>query len=123
VVSYDKKYVTLEVIPSLVEFIDYRGGGLTTISEDPPLRLQLPWIEAQQINATIITPDRGTVVLAGFKDIFTRHLKSDVPLLGDIPIISFLFGRRAKATENRRLYILITPYILDLPELIKKFAD
>jgi len=113
IVSNDRKYVTLEMRPSLAELQTMR-----TVSIRPGLNilLQLPYVVLQKAETTVTCPDRGTIMITGFKDIQMKDMKSGVPFLEDIPVINFFFTRKAKVDERRRLFMLVTPEIIDLQE-------
>jgi type II secretory pathway component GspD/PulD (secretin)/Tfp pilus assembly protein PilF len=120
IVSHDRRYVTLEMRPSLAELQTIRNLTLftaNTVQGQFPVNIQLPYVVLQRAEATVIAPDRGTVVLSGFKDIVYRDTEASVPILGDLPILSFLFKRQSKWQEERRLHILVTPEIIDLQEI------
>jgi len=113
IVSNDRKYVTLEMRPSLAQVQTIRQfsirPGLNII-------LQLPYVVLQKAETTVVAPDRGTIMITGFKDIQMKDLHSGVPFLEDIPVINFFFTRKAKSDERRRLLMLVTPEIIDLSE-------
>jgi len=113
IVSNDRKYVTLEMRPSMAQVQTIRQfsirPGLNII-------LQLPYVVLQKAETTVTAPDRGTVMITGFKDIQMRDLHSGTPFLEDIPILNFFFTRKAKTDERRRLLMLVTPEIIDLAE-------
>jgi type II secretory pathway component GspD/PulD (secretin) len=113
IVSNDRKYVTLEMRPSLAQVQTIRQfsirPGLNII-------LQLPYVVLQKAETTVTAPDRGTIMITGFKDIQMRDLHSGIPFLEDIPIVNFFFTRKAKSDERRRLLLLVTPEIIDLAE-------
>jgi type II secretory pathway component GspD/PulD (secretin) len=113
IVSNDRKYVTLEMRPSLAQVQTIRQfsirPGLNII-------LQLPYVVLQKAETTVTAPDRGTIMITGFKDIQMRDLHSGVPFLEDIPVLNFFFTRKAKSDERKRLLMLVTPEIIDLAE-------
>lgn len=113
IVSNDRKYVTLEMRPSLAQVQTIRQfsirPGLNII-------LQLPYVVLQKAETTVTAPDRGTIMITGFKDIQMKDLHSGVPFLEDIPVLNFFFTRKAKSDERRRLLMLVTPEIIDLAE-------
>ena len=80
------------------------------------IQLQLPYVVLQKAETTVTCPDRGTIMITGFKDLVMKDMKSSVPFLEDIPLINFFFTRRAKVDERRRLLMLVTPEIIDLME-------
>jgi type II secretory pathway component GspD/PulD (secretin) len=113
IVSNDRKYVTLELRPALAQLQVMR-----TINIRPGLNilLQLPWVVLQKAETTVTVPDRGTIMITGFKDILMRDMASSVPFVEHIPIVNFFFSRKAKADERKRLLMLVTPEIIDLAE-------
>jgi hypothetical protein len=113
IVSNDRKYVTLELRPALAQLQVMR-----TVNIRPGLNilLQLPWVVLQKAETTVTVPDRGTIMITGFKDILMRDMTSSVPFVEHIPIVNFFFSRKAKADERKRLLMLVTPEIIDLAE-------
>lgn len=113
IVSNDRKYVTLELRPSLAQLQTFR---LINIRPGLNILLQLPWVVLQKAETTVTVPDRGTLMITGFKDILMRDMQSGVPFLEHIPVLNFFFTRKGKADERRRLLMLVTPEIIDLAE-------
>jgi type II secretory pathway component GspD/PulD (secretin) len=91
---------------------------MRTVNIRPGLNilLQLPWVVLQKAETTVQIPDRGTLLISGFKDLFVKDMQSGVPFLEHIPVLNFFFTRKAKADERRRLLMLVTPEIIDLAE-------
>ncbi len=119
IVSNDRKYVTLELRPSLAEVQVLRTININTGSLNPQpgtTVVQLPWMVLQKAETTVSIPDRGTLMISGFKDIVMNDAQSGVPFLEHIPILNFFFTRKGKNNERRRLLILVTPEIIDLAE-------
>jgi type II secretory pathway component GspD/PulD (secretin) len=120
IVSNDRKYVTLELRPSLAELqtirsIDINGGSGQQQGVGAAI-IQLPFIVMQRAETTVTIPDRGTLMISGFKDIIMRDMKSGVPIFDSIPVLNLFFTRKGKTSERKRLMILVTPEILDLSE-------
>jgi type II secretory pathway component GspD/PulD (secretin) len=117
IISNDRRYVTMELRTT---FADFQGFRVVLI--DPPINavLQLPFLVLEKAETTVRIPDRGTLLISGFRDILSRDLMSTVPFLGDIPIINFFFSRKAKGIEKRKLLILVSAEIIDLGEHLKQ---
>ncbi len=113
IVSNDRKYVTLELRPSLAQLQTFR---LINIRPGLNILLQLPWVVLQKAETTVTVPDRGTLMITGFKDILMRDMQAGVPFLEHIPVLNFFFTRKGKVDERRRLLMLVTPEIIDLAE-------
>jgi type IV pilus assembly protein PilQ len=56
--------------------------------------------------------DGGTVVLGGIYQQSERGTQSKVPLLGDIPLLGFLFRSTGRSQEKTELMVFITPKIV-----------
>jgi general secretion pathway protein D len=63
-------------------------------------------------NTTVVVKDRETMVIGGLIRDNVTSAESKVPLLGDIPLIGWLFKYRTTKVEKTNLMIFITPYII-----------
>lgn len=121
VISHDKKYVTLDVRPTLATLIGgiistilISLGSFTNVANQVPIGV--PEISLQQSFTSVTVPNGGTVLLGGFKSLNETKLTSYLPILGKIPIIGNLFRRKSQVQEKRSLVILLTARIVDLRE-------
>lgn len=72
----------------------------------------VPSINSKKVSTEVLVENGGTVVIGG---VFTQDLsegESKVPLLGDIPILGWLFKSNAKSDNREELLIFITPKIM-----------
>jgi len=67
----------------------------------------------RQINTTVLAGDGQTIVLGGLIDDDIQESAQKVPLLGDIPLLGYLFSSRATTKVKRNLMVFIRPTILD----------
>ncbi|MFN9977362.1 MAG: type II secretion system protein GspD, partial [Phycisphaerae bacterium] len=96
--------VTLEIAANLSAFEGSGSGGI------PP-----PRNKAGISNKAVTVPSDMTVVIGGI----TLNTRTDtvrkVPLLGDIPLVCYLFRDTNKTERKTVLYIFITPRIINDP--------
>jgi type II secretory pathway component GspD/PulD (secretin) len=96
--------VTLEIAANLSAFEGSGSGGI------PP-----PRNKAGISNKAVTVPSDMTVVIGGI----TLNTRTDtvrkVPLLGDIPLVGYLFRDTNKTERKTVLYIFITPRIINDP--------
>ncbi|MBS1958689.1 MAG: type II secretion system secretin GspD [Bdellovibrionales bacterium] len=72
---------------------------------------------------SVMVSDTDTVVLGGLiRDKSTESINK-VPLLGDIPILGWLFKSRSALTEKSNLLLFITPKIMRQPENVRAVLD
>jgi type IV pilus assembly protein PilQ len=71
-----------------------------------------PAINTRKIVTTVLVNNGETVVLGGIFEQEKVKGQDKVPLLGDIPLLGYLFQRNANETTKRELLIFVTPQIL-----------
>jgi len=64
------------------------------------------------INTTVLADNGQTIVLGGLTSDDYGQVKSQVPILGDIPILGELFKARRETRQKRTLFIFLKPTIL-----------
>lgn len=69
-------------------------------------------IAKRSINTNIVVPDGDTAVLGGLMKDEETEVVTKVPLLGDIPIIGWLFKSRSKKKNKVNLLVFLTPKIV-----------
>ncbi len=72
------------------------------------------------IETNIVVRDGDTAVLGGLMRDEESSQTSKVPLLGDIPVLGWLFKSSSKKVEKRNLLVFITPRVLRTPEDTKR---
>jgi len=122
VASADRRYVTLTILTtqSTLSFGQDRtiqgaaggggtGGGAATGFDGT---IQVPIIDAAQLNTTVTIPDQGTVLLGGHRMVDELEVETGVPVLSKIPILSRFFSNRIDTKSEKTLLILLKPTIL-----------
>ncbi len=115
-VSNDRRFITIELQPSLAELVRPIPEFTTTLGGGAPVTIQLPELILQSLQTTVMCPDGGVVVVGGMKMIRDIDRESTTPLLGDIPIIGTLFRRKGRSLENRSMIVIVKAMITDLRE-------
>ncbi len=64
------------------------------------------------ISSTVRVPDSYTVVVGGLLTETLGESESEIPGLGDVPILEFLAGTRSKSKSKVRLYAFIRPTVM-----------
>ncbi len=71
-----------------------------------------PTFDTRTIKNAVLVKSGETVVLGGLMDEKTQEKVSKVPLLGDIPVLGYLFRSTSNSTSKRNLMVFIRPTIL-----------
>ncbi|QYJ84998.1 hypothetical protein K0I73_12245 [Shewanella mesophila] len=86
-----------------------------------------PAITSRSISTSVFAADGQTVILGGLIQENTTVTDSQVPLLGDIPLLGNLFQNKGNEKSRSELMILITPRIIrdtvDLDDFGKKLSE
>ena len=119
-IQHDRKYLKLEVQPTIAKVVGLRTFSTTLGGNTSPVEFQLPELEVQSINTSAHLPDGGSVLLGGLSTIRNIERRAEVPWLGRIPILGFLFKSEGYNDERESLMILIRAQITDVREEAEK---
>lgn len=68
--------------------------------------------QRRAVNTTVLADNGETIVLGGLIADDIQQIKSQVPVLGDIPVLGELFKSRRESRVKRTLFIFLKPTIL-----------
>jgi general secretion pathway protein D len=75
----------------------------------------LPVTNKRTIDTTVIVRDSQTVVIGGLIDDSTDRTDTKIPVLGDMPVLGWLFRKRTETNQRQNLYIFLTPRVIKSP--------
>lgn len=139
VVSADRRYVTLELRPTLADVTittvtssiasgagDIGSGGGTgtgNISNTTIITIDTPNVVLRELRTTVTMPDGGLVLVGGITQYQQFTEESGIPIISDVPILTFFFSRQRKNRVRRNLLILVKADILALEEYEPRAED
>jgi type IV pilus secretin PilQ/predicted competence protein len=94
-------YITTQITPEVSSVTGYKG-----VNGD------LPVVATRQASTTVRLKDGDSVIIGGLLSEEETTNITKVPLLGDIPLLGFLFQHRGVSTSKRDLVIEVTPHIM-----------
>jgi len=74
--------------------------------------VNVPSIDTRTLTTQVLVGDGQTVVLGGILETEQRDTTKKVPMIGDIPIIGYLFKSTIKVNNKDELLIFVTPKII-----------
>ncbi len=107
VVSADRKFITMELRPTVMTLTLPMQTFTTTLGVGQPVSIQLPETQLQRVRTMVTVPDGGTILLGGMRISEKQQLESGIPVLSQIPVLSFFFSRKGTTISSQRLLILI----------------
>ncbi|MBN2196572.1 MAG: type II secretion system secretin GspD [Polyangiaceae bacterium] len=69
-------------------------------------------ITQRNANTTLVVDDQQTVVIGGLMRDAVVKSKEKIPILGDIPVLGFLFRSSTTETQKTNLLLILTPYVI-----------
>ena len=84
--------------------------GLITLTNGD--QLVAPTTRKRLVKTTILLQDSQTAVIGGLLDDQKTYNQSEVPGLGSIPVLGWLFKSRNKKSTQTNLFIFITPKVI-----------
>jgi type IV pilus secretin PilQ/predicted competence protein len=113
-VQFKDAVLTLKVTPQITD----AGTVILTLevnndSADFSRQINgIPPINTQQAKTQVLVRDGATAVIGGIYQSNETSSQSRTPLLGDIPLLGYLFRNRGVQTRNQELLLFITPRIV-----------
>ncbi|MBD3823025.1 MAG: pilus (MSHA type) biogenesis protein MshL [Epsilonproteobacteria bacterium] len=102
----ENKAITLKINPSLSE----TSSNLSTSSTD---RQMPPDLNRRQLSSVVTVQDGNRIILGGLITTKNNHKANKVPVLGDIPGLSYFFRYEEDVKIVEELVIIIEPHIVD----------
>ena len=110
--------VTLELTPRVMEKgkkvqLDIRQEISTVSQTAESVLIELgPTTNKREAMTTVIVENHQTVVIGGLMRDDVTKVERKIPLLGDIPLLGWLFRFKSTRTVKTNLLIFLTPHIL-----------
>jgi type IV pilus assembly protein PilQ len=82
----------------------------------------LPDKDVTQVTTNIMCRSGATLIIGGLirEDLVTSS--TQIPVLGNLPLVGALFRQRSEDTERREIIVLLTPRIIGEPEMYEEAA-
>jgi len=119
-ISYDRKYVTLDLQPTIAELQRPIPTFTTSLAGATlPVTLQFPNMTVRKAETTVKVPDGGSVLIGGLNEVLNRERAAQVPWLAELPIVSLFFQEEGTVDENSSLMVLVRAHITQIDEYMK----
>ncbi len=67
----------------------------------------------RKIKTTVVVRDQQSIVIGGLMSDRVTYSESKIPILGDIPLLGYLFKFTTRSKQKTNLLVLLTPYIIE----------
>lgn len=129
-VTKESVSLSIKIKPQINKMSNFVKMDVTTkladiSNRELPAQVQQLAFATTERNAqtSVVVADSDTVVLGGLiRDKMSEQV-SKVPLLGDIPLLGWLFRSKSSTTEKTNLLIFMTPHIVRQYEKVRALLD
>jgi MSHA type pilus biogenesis protein MshL len=106
--------ISLSITPITSDLIslDEKKLGTPDTSGNYPFLIQLPTVNLRQLSTTVKVRNGQMVVIGGLIANKEELKDSQIPFLGDIPLLGYLFKSRTKAVAKTELVVILQPMII-----------
>ncbi len=113
IISFDRKYVTLEMQPAIATIDRIRSFSFNNLG----VQIQLPQVILRKAGSTVRVPDKGAVLMGALQRTQDSKIVEGIPVLKDIPLIGTLFKETINVDAQQQVHILVSVEILDTAEV------
>ncbi len=110
-------FITMKIKPEISSVSNNYSYGPANARNDVPI------VETSEAETSVMVKERTTIIIGGLKKDSRIKEVNKVPILGDIPLIGFLFRKTSDSLTKTELVILLTPYILSGEVSLTDFSD
>jgi len=109
-------FITMKIRPEISS-----AKRTQIISEDK--KTEVPIVTTSEAETTVMVKDGVTIIIGGLKKDKREKTTKRIPILGDIPLLGYLFGSTSDEVTNTELVILLTPHLMSGESAFTDFSD
>jgi len=109
------EFIDTGTILEITPYIDENNNILLNVKpsiNSATISAGIPVVTSTTVDTWLLTKDGETVFIAGLIESTKTKKKEGIPILGDLPLLSYVFSRTEDITSKDELVILITPKII-----------
>lgn len=110
------EFIDTGIVLEITPYIDDDGNVLLNVKPSitsAELEEKIPVTKTAFVETWLLAKNGDTVLIGGLIQDSVTRTRSEVPCLGNIPVLGLLFGSRGRSVDKVELVILITPRVVD----------
>jgi general secretion pathway protein D/MSHA biogenesis protein MshL len=109
----DNNEIVMDLVPVTSELEEGTENGVIVAGEGATaIKMGLPVVNIREMSTTVRVKDGEMLVIGGLISDIAQTDGNFAPVVGDIPLIKYLFGHEEKVKHKRELIILLKPHII-----------
>jgi MSHA type pilus biogenesis protein MshL len=109
-------FITMKIRPEISS-----AKRTQIISEDK--KTEVPIVTTSEAETTVMVKDGVTLIIGGLRKDKREKTTKRIPILGDIPLLGYMFGSTSDEVSNTELVILLTPHLMSGEKAFTDFSD
>ncbi|MBR2111743.1 MAG: pilus (MSHA type) biogenesis protein MshL [Helicobacter sp.] len=114
--SIEGKKIILKINPSITKTKDVSIENQTTALSSPPN------LATKHLSSLVAIEDGQRIVLGGLIDKTETKIRKQIPVLGSIPLLKYLFNYTKNTQLTKEMVIILSPKIMN-PQAIEQLQD
>ncbi len=106
----EKGETTLTITPIISDLYELEDKTVGVVGSNT-IEISLPTVDLRELSTTIKLKNNEMVIIGGLITKEDRLDDYEVPILGKIPLLGYLFKRHSKTAENTELIIMLKPTV------------
>ncbi len=106
--------VTLRLVQEH-SFISPNPANLPVVTGGTVQNVPVDVVATRSVSGTFVAKDSMAIAVGGMIQDTDSDMRGQVPVLGKIPVLGFLFRRQEKTKSRSELVIIIRPYVMSTP--------
>jgi MSHA type pilus biogenesis protein MshL len=102
--------ISLTITPIIAERVSFDSKNIGAVGNQ--VEIKLPTVDLRELSTTVKVREGQTVVIGGLIKKSEKLTDSQVPFLGNVPLIGYLFKSRDKTEIKTELVIALQPLLL-----------
>jgi type IV pilus assembly protein PilQ len=110
------EFIDTGTILEITPYIDDQNNVLLKVEPSintAQLEEGIPVVRSTLVTTWLMAKNGETVLIGGLIQNTETNTRSGIPCLGNVPLLSWLFGRSSRSAGKTELVVLITPQILE----------
>lgn len=106
--------ISLTVTPIVSDLVNLDSQQIGSTSTSSAVNIQLPTVDLRELSTTVKVRNGDIIAIGGLISKKEKVFDDQVPFLGNIPLVGYLFKSRDKQEHRTELVVIIQPILVNM---------